>query len=105
MEKSSKKIFLFTFPTIQNFQQKVYSEFILGRGENRFKDDQLEVLASLYGEDISIYKDMQDGDYLFKKIGYNDNPGRAIYLLELVIKAITVPSSNDFQKENLSAEN
>ena len=52
------------------------------RGENRFKDEQLKVLASLYGEDVSTYKDMQDVDLLLKKIGYNDNPERAVYLLD-----------------------
>lgn len=39
-----------------------------------------------------------------KKIGYNDNAERAIHLLEVAIKAITVLSSNDSQKENLSSE-
>lgn len=37
------------------------------RGENHFKDEQLEVLAALYGEDVSTYKDMQDVDYLLNK--------------------------------------
>ena len=32
--------------------------FSMERGENRFKDEQLKVLASLYGEDVSTYKDM-----------------------------------------------
>ena len=41
------------------------------RGENRFKDDQLELLAALYGEEVATYKDMQEVDYLLKKIGYN----------------------------------
>ena len=56
------------------------------KGENRFKDEQLEVLASIYGEDVSIYKDMQDVDNLLKKIGYNEDSERAIYLLELASK-------------------
>ena len=47
---------------------------------------------------------MQDVDYLLKKIGYNDNTERAIHLLELAMKAITVPSSNDSLNENLSPE-
>ena len=69
------------------------------RGENRFKDEQLEVLAFLYGEEVSTYKDLQDVDNLLKKIGYNDNPERAIHLLELAINSITIPSSKDSQKE------
>ena len=47
---------------------------------------------------------MQDVDFLLKKSGYNDNPERAIHLLELAIKAITIPSTNDSQQENLSPE-
>ena len=74
------------------------------KGENRFKDEQLEALASIYGEDVSTYKDMQDLDYLLKKIGYNDNPERAIHLLELALKAIKIPSHSDPQNENLSSE-
>ena len=77
--------------------------FRMERGENRFKDEQLEVLASLYGEDVSTYKDMQDMDYLLKKIGYNDNPERAIYLLELVLKAIKKPLSHNSQREDSSS--
>lgn len=48
---------------------------------------------------------MQDVDYLLKKIGYNDDPERTIYLLELSLKAIKIPSPSDLQKENLSPEN
>ena len=73
------------------------------RGENRFKDEQLELLAALYGEDISNYKGMLAVDYLLKKIGYNDNPERAIYLLELVLKAIKKPSSHNSQREDSSS--
>ena len=47
---------------------------------------------------------MQDVDNLLKKIGYNDNPERAIHLLELALKVITIQSSNGSQKENLSPE-
>ena len=43
-------------------------------------------------------------DYLLKKIGYNDNPERAIYLLELVLKAIKIPSPNDPKNEKFSSE-
>ena len=57
----------------------------------------------LYGEDVSTYKDMQDMDYLLKKIGYNDNPERAIYLFELVLKAITKPSSHNSQRKDSSS--
>ena len=41
--------------------------------------------------------------YLLKKIGYNDNPERAIYLLELVLKAIKKPSSHNSQREDSSS--
>lgn len=67
------------------------------RGENRFKDEQLETLAALYGEDTSTYQDMQDVDILLKKIGYNTNPERAIHLLKLALRSIRTPSS-DYQK-------
>lgn len=72
----------------------------LEKGENRFKDEQLGALASIYVEDVSIYKDMQDLEYLLKKIGYNDNPERASYLLELALKAITIPSDEDHPDDN-----
>lgn len=74
------------------------------KGENRFKDDQLELLVALYGEDVSSYKDMQDVDYLLKKIGYNDNPERAIHLLNLALRAVTIPSYDDSPKANLSSK-
>ena len=73
-------------------------------GENRFKDEQLETLAALYGDDVSTYKDMQDVDLLLKKIGYYDNPERAVYLLEMALKAITIPSIDDNSEERLSPE-
>ena len=76
----------------------------LEKGENRFKDEQLGALASIYGEDVSIYKDMQDVDNLLKKIGYNEDSERAIYLLQLALKTIKIPSLNDPQNENLSSE-
>ena len=74
------------------------------RGENRFKDNQIELLAVLYGEEMSTYKDMQDLDYLLKKIGYNDNPERAIHLLNLALRAVTIPSYDDNPKANLTFE-
>ena len=60
-------------------------------------------MATLYGEDVSTYKDMQDVDNLLKKIGYNDNPGRAIHLLEMVLKAIKKPLSHNSQREDSSS--
>ena len=75
------------------------------RGENCFKDEQLELLAALYGEDVSTYKDMQDVNYLFKKIGYDENPERAVHLLNLAIRAVIIPSDNDNPEVNLSSEN
>lgn len=75
------------------------------KGENRFKDEQLELLAALYWENVSTYKAMQDADYLLKKIGYNDNPNRAIHLLNLALRAVTLPSYDDNPKDNLSSEN
>ena len=74
------------------------------RGENRFKDEQLEVLAFLYGEEVSTYKDLQDMDNLLKKIGYNDDPNRAIRLLNLSLRAVTIPSYDDISKANLTSE-
>lgn len=74
------------------------------KGENRFKDNQIELLAVLYGEDMSTYKDMQDVDYLLKKIGYNDNPEGAIHLLNLALRAVTIPSYDDNPKANLTFE-
>ena len=73
-------------------------------GENRFKDEQLETLAALYGEEVSTFKDMQDVDFLLKKIGYNDDSERAIHLLTLALKAITIPLTNDDSEESLSPE-
>ena len=75
------------------------------RGENRFKNEQLEFLAALYGEEVSNYKDIQDVDQLFKKIGYNDNPERVIHLLNLAIRSVIIPSYDDNPKANLSSEN
>ena len=40
------------------------------RGENRFKEEQLETLATFYGEDSTTYKDMQDVDAIIKAAGY-----------------------------------
>ena len=73
-------------------------------GENRFKDEQLALLAALYGENVSIYKDMQDLDYLLKKIGYNDNQERDINLLNLALKAITITSETDPTDDKISPE-
>ena len=74
------------------------------RGENRFKEEQLEALAALYGEEVSTFKDMQDVDFLLKKIGYNDDTERAIRLLTLALKAIIIPSTDDNSEERLSPE-
>ena len=76
----------------------------MARGQNRFKDEQWEVLASLYGEDASTYKDMQAADYLLKKIGYNDNPERAILLLNLVLRFVIIPFYDDNPEADLSFE-
>ena len=39
-----------------------------------------------------------------KKIGYNDDTERAIYLLTLALKAINIPSTDDNSEERLSPE-
>ncbi|MCH5228237.1 MAG: helix-turn-helix transcriptional regulator, partial [Muribaculaceae bacterium] len=51
------------------------------RGENRFKDEQLEVLATFYGEEPPTYKDMQDVDAIIKATGYFFNDKDRAFLL------------------------
>ena len=47
---------------------------------------------------------MQDVNNLLKKIGYNEDSERAIYLLELALKAIKIPSPSDPQDEDISSK-
>ena len=42
------------------------------------------MLAALYSEDVSTYKDIQAVDNLLKQIGYNVYPERAIRFLDLI---------------------
>ena len=81
-----------------------YQDLRMEKGETRFKDDQLDGLAFIYGEDVSTYKDMQDLDYLLREIGYNYNPGNAIHLLNLTLKAITIPSETHPSDDKISPE-
>lgn len=53
------------------------------RGENRFKDEQLEVLATFYGEEPTTYKDMQDVDMIIKSAEYFHDKDRAFRLMKM----------------------
>ena len=58
------------------------------KGENNFSDCQLEVLSTLYGDDITLYKDSQEIENLLKRIGYYRDPNKAVRLLKLTLKKI-----------------
>ena len=47
---------------------------------------------------------MQDVDQLLKKIGYNENPERAIHLFNLVLRSFIIPSYDDNPESNLSSK-
>lgn len=47
---------------------------------------------------------MQDVDKLFKKIGYDDNPERAIHLLNIALRSVIIPSYNKNSDANLSSK-
>ena len=53
------------------------------RGENRFKDEQLETLAIFYGEEPVTYKDMQEVDTIIKSFGYFNDKDRAFRLMKI----------------------
>ncbi|MCH5233889.1 MAG: helix-turn-helix transcriptional regulator, partial [Muribaculaceae bacterium] len=55
------------------------------RGENRFKDEQLETLATFYGEDSTTYKDMQDVDAIIKAAGYFKDKDRSLRLMKMAL--------------------
>lgn len=59
------------------------------RNENRFKDEPLDLLAALYGEDASTYKDMQDVDSILKVTGFYDNKERAVRLMKMAFQFMT----------------
>ncbi|MCH5319777.1 MAG: hypothetical protein J1E38_08745 [Paramuribaculum sp.] len=52
------------------------------RGENRFKEEQLETLATFYGKDSTTYKDMQDVDAIIKAAGYFKDKDRSLRLMK-----------------------
>ena len=55
------------------------------RGENLFKEEQLETLATLYGEDSTTYKDMQDVVAIIKATGYFNDKDRAFRLMKMAL--------------------
>ena len=58
------------------------------RGENRFKEKQLEILATFYGEDSTTYKDMQDVDAIIKAAGYFKDKVRSFRLMKMALSYI-----------------
>ena len=55
------------------------------RGENRFKEEQLETLATFYGEDSTTYKDMQDVDAIIKAASYFKDKDRSLRLMKMAL--------------------
>ena len=55
------------------------------RGENRFKEKQLETLAALYGEEPTYYKDMQDVDVIIKAASYFKDKDRSFRLMKMAL--------------------
>ena len=53
------------------------------RGENRFKEKQLETLAALYVEEPTYYKDMQDVDTIIKAASYFKDKDRSLRLMKM----------------------
>lgn len=58
------------------------------KGENKFSDYQLEVLATLFGDDVTLYKDSQEIENLLNKIDFYNNPAHAIRLLKLTLQMV-----------------
>ena len=55
------------------------------RGENRFKEEQLETLATFYGEDSTTYKDMQDVDAIIQAASYFKDKDRSLRLMKMAL--------------------
>lgn len=60
------------------------------KGENNFSDSQLEILSTLYGDDIILYKDSQEIENLLKRIGYYKDPNKAFRLLKQTLKKVSL---------------
>ena len=74
------------------------------RGENRFKDEQLDTLAIFYGEEPAIYKDMQDVDAIIKSAGYFNNKDRAFRLMKMAFCYMFPVFDNEGKQTDLTVD-
>lgn len=74
------------------------------RGENRFKDEQLETLAIFYGEEPTAYKDMQDVDVIIKATEYFNDNDRAFRLMRMAFCYMFPVFDNEGKQTDLTVD-